>query len=91
MVVVVVGGGGRVENMAQDMRTLHELVVPVDSEQSQLPVFAVKYCSVNLMLQYTGKTIEQIKEPWKPSCWGWTSNWPAMLRTPLQARDSSFR
>ena len=83
--------GGRVENMAQDMRTLHELVVPVDSEQSQLPVFSVKNCSVNLMLQYTGKTIKQIKEPWKPSYWRWTSNWPAMLRTPLQARNSSFR
>ena len=77
--------------MAQDMRTLHELVVPVDSEQSQLPVFSVKNCSVNLMLQYTGKTIKQIKEPWKPSYWRWTSNWPAMLRTPLQARNSSFR
>ena len=36
---------GRVENMAmaQDMRTLHELVVPVEGEQSQLPVFAFMY------------------------------------------------
>ena len=39
---------GRVENMAmaQDMRTLHELVVPVEGEQSQLPVYLV-----HLMLQ----------------------------------------
>ena len=42
VLVVVVGGGGKVENMAQDMRTIHELVVPVDSEQSQLSVFSVK-------------------------------------------------
>ena len=82
--------GGRVEKMAmaQDVRTFHDLVVPVESEQSHR---VRSVCSVNLMLQYRGKTIEQIKEPWKPSCWGWTSNWPAMLRTPLQARDSSFR
>ena len=53
---------GRVENMAmaQDMRTLHELVVPVEGEQSQLPVYLV-----HLMLLYTGNTIEQIKEPWE--------------------------
>ena len=55
--------GGSVEKiaMAQDVRTFHDLVVPVESEQRH------RVSSVNLMLQYRGKTIEQIKEPWKPS------------------------
>ena len=53
---------GRLENMAmaQDMRILHDLVVLVEGEQSQLPVNMV-----HLMLLYTGNTIEQIKEPWE--------------------------
>ena len=52
---------GRVENMAmaQHMMLFHELVVPIEGEQSQLPVYLV-----HLMLLYTGKTIEQSKEPW---------------------------